>query len=112
MAPLALLVAAVWVGTVLLHKVSQERLASDMSSLAKPGDIFMIASETCPYCKKARAWFKEHDVVYGECLIERDSSCAAAFSALQAPGTPTFVVKGRRLVGFDADKMVEALKNS
>ena len=68
---------------------------------AKRGDIHMIASVTCTYCAAARAWFDAHHVAYTECLIERDALCAAKYNALMAPGTPVFLIRGERLVGFD-----------
>ena len=109
-APLALLLAAGWGGVQLLQAWSSDRIGREMALTAQSGDIVMLSSVDCPYCKEARAWFKAHGVAFGECFIERDPACAAANQALQAPGTPTLVVRGRRLVGFSAERVVQALR--
>ena len=50
-------------------------------------------------------------VPFTECLIERDSRCAAAYTALMAPGTPVLLVRGQRLVGFNAQAVAGALSS-
>ena len=70
----------------------------------------MISSETCPYCLAARRWMAEQGLPFKECLIERDTQCLADYQALGAAGTPTLVVRGHRVVGFDRAQMLEILK--
>jgi glutaredoxin len=108
--PVALLALAGWTGMQLLERVGSERLGREVSAAARPGDIVMLSSETCPYCKQARAWFDAHQVPFGECFIERDAACAAAYRALQSPGTPTLVVRGQRQVGFSPERVALALR--
>ena len=88
---------------------SRERLGAQIAAAAKPGDIHMIASVTCVYCAAARAWFIENRVPFSECLIERDTHCAAKYNALMAPGTPVMLVRGKRLLGFSAQAIADAL---
>ena len=88
---------------------SRERLGAQVAAQARPGDIQMIASVTCIYCAEARAWFNAYRVPFNECLIERDAACAATYNALMAPGTPMLIVRGKRLVGFSAQAVAEAL---
>jgi glutaredoxin len=109
-APLALLALAAWAGVQLLQDWGSERIGREMAASAKAGDIMMLSSVDCPYCKEARAWFKAHGVAFGECFIERDPACAAAYQALHAPGTPTLLVRGQRQVGFSAERVVQALR--
>ena len=110
-APVALLALAAWTGMQLLHSFGSERIAREMAQSAKDGDIMMLSSVTCVYCKQARAYFKEHKIAFGECFIEQDKACAAAYAAMQSPGTPTLVVKGQRQVGFSAERVVQRLRN-
>ncbi|HJV60546.1 MAG TPA: glutaredoxin family protein [Albitalea sp.] len=109
-APLALLVLAGWIGVQLLGSFGSERIGRELAANAKPGDIMMLSSDTCEYCKQARAWLKAHQVQFGECSIERDAACKATYDALQAPGTPTLVVRGERQVGFSAERVAQALR--
>jgi glutaredoxin len=88
---------------------SAERLGREVAALARPGDIAMLASDSCIYCAEARAWFGAHRVSFSECSIERDAACSARFRALMSPGTPVLVVRGRVDVGFDAERVRERL---
>jgi len=88
---------------------SRERLGAQVEANARPGDIHMIASVTCVYCAAARAWFNENHVPFTECLIESDADCAAKYNALMAPGTPVMLVRGKRLLGFSAQAVADAL---
>jgi glutaredoxin len=89
---------------------STDRVGTDVASLARPGDIEMIASDTCIYCVRARAWFNEHGVPFTECSIERDADCAARFAALRSPGTPVLLVRGHAQVGFSPPALAAALR--
>jgi glutaredoxin len=88
------------------------RLGAEVASLARPGDIDMISSDTCIYCARARAWFNEHGVPFTECSIERDADCAARFEALRSPGTPVLLVRGKPQVGFSPPAVADALRRS
>ena len=88
---------------------SRARLGAQVAALARPGDIHMLASVTCIYCAEARAWFTQNHVPFTECEIERDALCAQKYNALMAPGTPVMLVRGRRLLGFSAQAVADAL---
>jgi glutaredoxin len=107
--PLAVLALAVWGGMQLFEVWGARSLGQQVASRAKPGDIVMVSSLTCPYCKQAREWFTEHKVPFSECFIEREPACAEVYNALQAPGTPVLVVRGQRQRGFSAERVAAAL---
>jgi glutaredoxin len=88
----------------------ERHLGEQVALLAQPGDIRMLASETCSICMAARSWFTMHKVPFSECTIERDAACRADFEASGSPGTPVLVVRGRRLVGFSPDRLHETLQ--
>ncbi len=108
-APPLLLAGAAWAGVQLLNTSSEDRLGRELAASARPGDIVMLSSETCPYCTQARLWLTHHRVTFSECFIERDAACAARYEALQSPGTPTLVVRGKRQIGFDARRVAREL---
>ena len=89
------LVLAVTAGASLTRLVESDRVGHDVAALARPGDIEMIASDTCAYRSKARAWFHAHDVPFTECSIERDTACANRFRRADGAGHPLFFVRGR-----------------
>jgi glutaredoxin len=108
-AGLVLVVLAMWGGMQLFEGWRARELGQQVASRAKPGDIVMVSSVTCPYCKQAREWFADNKVVFSECFIEKEPACAAVYNALQQPGTPVLVVRGKRQVGFDAQRVAQAL---
>jgi glutaredoxin len=93
-----------------LHARGQERIAVELASAAKPGDIQLISSETCLYCAHARSWLNTYGVAHSECFIERAADCLAAYTAAGARGTPTVVVRGQPQTGFDAKRVLTALR--
>ena len=106
---LVLLVLAVSAGNrwwVARHADVQGRQAA---VLARPGDIRMISSENCVLCLEARTWLLRNEVAFSECLIERDAACRADFDASSAAGTPVMVVRGQPQLGFNAERLRQAL---
>lgn len=83
-----------------------ERLAGRVQQ----GDIRMISSETCGWCTAARRWMVKAGIPFQECLIERDAQCLADYEALGAEGTPTLIVRGQRVVGFDRARILELVE--
>ena len=110
LAPLALLITASVAGVELLQSFGSERIGRELAASAKAGDILMLSSVDCTYCREAREWLQAHRVAFDECFIERDARCAAAYQALQAPGTPTLQVRGQTQVGFSAERVAQALR--
>lgn len=105
---IALVAAASWVWRSQVEQADGERL----SALARPGDIRMLSSETCGWCTAARRWMTQEGIPFDECFIEREARCRADYEALGAMGTPTLVVRGRRIVGFDRAGILQALSVS
>lgn len=104
------LVLGTSVGMQIYRDRSNAALGPQVAAFARPGDIQMLSSVSCVYCDRARAWFEKHQVAFTECFIERDEACAARFRASMSHGTPTLFVKGRRLVGFNAQSVLDALR--
>ena len=106
---LALIVGVVMGGVKLVQGHQSIEQGQVLRAQAGPGDILMLASTTCIYCAHARAWLTEQKVPFKECMIETDPACLAEFQARGGQGTPTLVVRGRTLVGFDPDSVAQAL---
>jgi glutaredoxin len=87
----------------------QASVGERVAAAAQPGDIRMLASETCPSCIVAHRWFAQHGVAYEACTIERDEACRAEFEARRGIGTPLFIVRGIPQLGFDPQRLAAAL---
>jgi glutaredoxin len=83
--------------------------ADALRAVARAGDIRMLSSVSCVFCKKARQYMTEHRIPFDECLIERDPVCLADYQRLGASGTPTLLVRGQRQLGFDPLRVTAAL---
>lgn len=104
------IVAGTGFGMQIYRDRADDDLGRQVAAYARPGDIHMLSSVSCVYCDRARAWFDRHRVPYSECFVERDELCADRFRAAMTQGTPTLFVKGRRLVGFSAQRVLDALR--
>jgi glutaredoxin len=106
-----LVIAALMLGGLQALQAWQSRgVAEALRARAKPGDIAMLSSVTCIYCARARAWMTEERVPFTECFIEQDAACAAAYRRAGGRGTPTLLVRGQVLTGFDRQQVLERLQ--
>ena len=105
------LVLVVWGAGEAWRGWSGERVGREVAALAQPGDIEMVSSDTCVFCAQARAWFGANQVPFTECSIERDAACAARFRSLMSPGTPVLLVRGKPQVGFNPQRVAQALRD-
>lgn len=72
--------------------------------------VIIYTTPSCVYCKKAKAFFHEHNVVYKEKDVSGDS--AAVDEMVQKSGqmgVPVIDVDGTIIVGFDEPSLKEAL---
>ena len=60
----------------------------------------MYSTPWCPYCKKAREYFKRHQFSYIEYDIEASATNLENFRALNGNGVPLILVGDRRMQGF------------
>jgi glutaredoxin len=105
----ALIAAAAYVLLLAIKSHSDEQAGAVLVGLAKPGDIVMLSSETCRYCKSANRFMTERRIPFSECFIERDAACAERYRAHKSPGTPVLLVRGQPQLGFDAAAVAQAL---
>jgi glutaredoxin len=74
-------------------------------------DVVMYCTSWCPGCRRARAYFQEHNISYVEIDITQDRAAAQRVRAW-ANGyetTPTFKIRGKILVNFDRTKLDDLL---
>ncbi|UCC86836.1 MAG: redoxin domain-containing protein [Anaerolineales bacterium] len=74
-------------------------------------DVVMYCTPWCPACRRARAYLQQHGIDYVEVDVFRDRAAAERVRGW-ADGyetTPTFNIKGTIIVGFEPDKLGQAL---
>jgi len=109
MAGLAVLVAAVYLGSGWWRDHQADQATQDLVRLARPGDIHLLSSTTCVFCTRARQWLVARQVPFTECFIEQDAQCLAQYQATGAAGTPTLLVRGQVQLGFSAPQVRDRL---
>jgi glutaredoxin len=62
--------------------------------------VVMYATAWCPYCAKARAYFKQTNTAYVEHDIEKSADANAEFRRLGGRGVPLILVGNEKLRGF------------
>ena len=107
---LVLLLVAAGAAAWGMRAYERHQLGERVAAAVKPGDIEMYSATTCGICKSAKRWFGAHDIPLQSCEIDRDGDCRKRFYALKGKGTPLFVIRGERQVGFDRERIAQALE--
>ena len=110
--PLVVIVTVVLGGVLALQAWQSGGQGDALRAATRPGDILMLSSTTCGYCTQARGWMTTQRVPFTECFIEQDAACAATFQRLGGQGTPTLLVRGQVIVGFDRARVLTVLNRS
>lgn len=62
----------------------------------------MYSTSWCGYCKKARAYFDDHNIDYTDYNIEKNATAKQEYQAMGATGVPVIIVGNKRMNGFSA----------
>ena len=74
-------------------------------------EIVIYTTKDCPFCKRAKEFFKKHNIKYSEKDVGNDEKAAEEMIKLSGHhGVPVINVDGEIIVGFDEEKLKEALK--
>ncbi len=75
------------------------------------GGVVMYCTSWCPGCRKARAWFKEHNIEYREVDIETTPGAAEQVRkwANGSRTTPTFDIDGEIIVDYQLEELERLL---
>ena len=72
--------------------------------------IVMYSTRWCPYCYRAREYFKRHQFSYVEYDIEASAQKLADFRALSGNGVPLILAGSQRMQGFTPQSFETLLK--
>lgn len=65
----------------------------------------------CIYCKKAKAYFKANNIEYEDININNNEKAQKEMEDISGQrSVPVIVIDGKIIVGFDENKLDEALK--
>jgi len=63
--------------------------------------VVMYSTEWCVYCKKARKYFNENNILFADYDIEKDPVAAKEHKDMGASGVPVILVGNERMNGFN-----------
>jgi glutaredoxin 3 len=73
--------------------------------------VKIYSTPTCPWCKKAKAYFKENDIKFTDVDVSSDEAAQKEMIDKSGQmGVPVIEINGKILIGFDQAKVEEALK--
>ena len=73
--------------------------------------VLIYSTNTCVYCKKAKEFFKEHNIDFKEIDVGKDINAAKEMVAKSGQmGVPVIDVNGKIIVGFDKAALMKELK--
>jgi glutaredoxin len=72
--------------------------------------VVMYSTRTCPFCAKARGYFKNAGVAVTERLIDESPNAAKEFEAFGIKGVPLIFIGNRQISGFQEAVINESLR--
>lgn len=74
-------------------------------------EIIIYTTPTCPYCKMAKEFFKENNIIYKEKDVSSDQAALDEMVGKSGQmGVPVIIVEGEVMNGFDKQKLEQLLK--
>jgi mycoredoxin len=83
---------------------------------SQKNEVLVYSAEWCGYCKKTKAFLKEHGVPYRERDVEKDSGAEAELqrkakaAGVRVSGVPVTDFMGELVMGFDQAKLNTLIK--
>ena len=68
--------------------------------LVRKDRVVIYTTQSCGYCKKAKAYFKTNKIAYKEYAIDSSEVARARYDKLGATGVPVIFVGKKRMNGF------------
>ena len=74
--------------------------------------VVWYGTETCPFFAKVRAYFKENGIAYADLDVGKPGESREEFKKLGGKGVPLLLIGDRRIDGYNAGVIREALRAS
>jgi glutaredoxin len=88
--------------------------AAEVSGTAAPAasrpEIKMFATDWCPHCRRAQAFFARQGISYTHIDVEKSESGRAEYRGLGGRGVPLIMVGTQRMNGFSEEGLAQMLK--
>lgn len=108
--PILLLVALLFGGLPAARQQVYEWTSAEGHGRQIGTTVIMYSTKWCPYCHRAREYFKRHSFDYVEYDIEASAENLAKFRQLGGGGVPLILLGDRRMDGFSPSSFDELLE--
>ena len=71
--------------------------------------VKVYSSNTCPYCVTAKEYLTENGIEFEEKNVQTDAEARNELMQMGHMGVPVLVIDDEEIVGFDKDKIDNAL---
>lgn len=71
--------------------------------------VVVYGTETCPYCIKTRAYFKERHIAFTDIDIAKSEKGKHDYAQLGGKGVPLILIGNRQMTGFDRAEIDRAI---
>ncbi|MBS3085973.1 glutaredoxin family protein [Candidatus Pacearchaeota archaeon] len=73
--------------------------------------VTIYSTSTCPFCKAAKSFFKEHKIKFKDIDVSKNKKAAEeAYKKSGVNAVPVIDINGIIIIGFDQNKIEKALK--
>ncbi len=72
-------------------------------------NVKVYSSNTCPYCVTAKEYLTENGIEFEEKNVQTDAEARNELMQMGHMGVPVLVIDDEEIVGFDKDKIDNAL---
>ncbi len=72
-------------------------------------NIALYTTSWCPYCRKARTFFKQANIPYTEYDVEKSARAYEKYQQISGSGVPVIVIGERVIQGYDQKAIRAAL---
>jgi len=76
----------------------------------KKAKVIVYSAPTCPWCRRTKEFLKEHNISFKDYDVSVDDKARdEMIKKSDQMGVPVIDIGGKIIVGYDVDKMAEAL---
>ena len=83
-----------------------------MTGQPKPPRVVIFTARNCAHCDRAKHFLRSRKIAFQERKLDASRSAAAEFQRLGARGVPVILIGGRRIDGFQPERLGEALRHA
>ena len=73
-------------------------------------EIKMYTTDSCGYCRQAKAFFGRQGIRYTELDVEKSAVARGEYNRLGARGVPVILVGAQRMNGYSEERLAQMLK--